>query len=240
MKELDIELAEPLRGVQLLDPEVPTSLVTPEEEARATRESVRGGGPAAQLEELREQLDELRGQLERQKKTPDPVLSAQLQKREQELQIEVERTRASREALDGVLQSLKQVVAELQQEPEALKLELQDAVIQLASLIASKLVHDRIDASEFPIEEFVRQIVDKLGTGDPVTVRINPQDLALLQERLGDEPLITDGPDIAWEADDTLSRGNCHATTGDMTVSNIVREQLGLVTEQLREAACWD
>lgn len=239
MKELKVEFGEPLRAVQVLDPELSTSLVDPND-SKSTRESVRGGGPAAQLEELREQLDELRNQLERQKKTPDPALTAQLQKREQELQIEVERARATREALDGVLQSLSQAVNALRQEPENLKLELQESVIQLASLIASKLVHERIDAGEYPVEELVRQVVDRLNTDERVTVRMNPDDLKLLEERLGDKPLIKDGPDIAWEADETLSRGNCHASTGDMTVSNIVREQLALVTEQLREAACWD
>jgi flagellar biosynthesis/type III secretory pathway protein FliH len=240
MKEIEVAFPEFVRNVVILDPKDGTSVVTAADEARASREAVRAGGAAGQLDELREQLDELRHQLERQKKTPDPVLSAQLQQKQQELTVEIEQTKATRQTLEATLRSLSQAVAAIRQEPERLKLELQDSVIQLATLIAQRFVKAKITADDYPVDEIVGKLIERLNTDKPVTVRLHPQDLALLRSTLSEEPLIKDGPEIIWEEDSTLTRGNIHAGTGEMSVSHIVREQLQMVTEQLREAACWD
>jgi flagellar biosynthesis/type III secretory pathway protein FliH len=240
MQEIEVQFSERLVGAQLLDPRQATSLVSPEDEARAKKESLRPGGPAAQLDDLRGELDDLRRQLEQRRQQPDPAATAAVLQRENELRVELERTRASRQALEGLLKSISQMAGQLRQEPERLKIELQDAAVHLGELIASKLLHEKISSGDYRIEEFIKTVVDRLNSKDPITVLMHPTDLAMLKERLGDDSLLPNGPDLTYQPDPSLPRGNCRATTGDINVAYILREQLNLTMAQLREVSCWD
>ncbi len=99
MQEIEVQFSEVIRGVQLLDPRQATSLVENGQDESSRRESVRPGGPAAQLDTLRTEIDELRTQLDKRRQAPDPAATAAVLQRENELKVEIERTRASRLSL---------------------------------------------------------------------------------------------------------------------------------------------
>ena len=118
--------------------------------------------------------------------------------------------------------------------------ELQEAAIHLGELIASKLLQEKILSGQFDVASMVSELVQRLDTQDTVTVALNPTDLGLIKSQIGDAALLQNGPDIVWESDSSLSRGNCRASTQEMSVSHNLREQMNQMMQQLREASCWD
>lgn len=240
MQEIEVHFSESIRGIQLLDPKQATSLVEPANDGTARRESLRPGGPSAQLDSLRSEIDELRQQLDKRRQAPDPAATAAVLQRENELKIEIERTRASRQAMESLIKNLGQLATQLKQEPERLKIELQEAAIHLGELIASKLLHESISTDQFDVKLLVQELVQRLDTQDSVTVVLNPADLALLKAQIGDAPLNASGPDLIFETDSALPRGNARASTSEMSVSHNLREQMTQMMQQLREVSCWD
>lgn len=239
MHEIEIQFREVIRGVQLMDPKQAASFVETADEPAGRRESLRPGGPSAQLDSLRSELDELRNQLERRRQAPDPAATAAVLQRENELKVETERTRATRLALEALMKNLGQLVTQLRQEPERLKIELQEAAVHLGEVIATKLLNEKIKLDQFNIKGMVQELVQKLETQEPVTLALNPQDLALLQNQLGDESLLGNS-EYTLEPDPSLPRGSCRASTSDMSVSRELRHELDKMMQQLREASCWD
>ncbi len=239
MQEIEVQFTLPIRGVQLLDPRQATSLIESSDDGAGRRESLRPGGPSAQLDVLRSELDELRSQLEKRRQAPDPAATAAVLQRENELKVEIERTRATRQALESLMKNLGQLVTQLKQEPERLKIELQEAAIHLGELIASKLLHETISSEQFDVKLLVQEIVQRLDTQDVVTVALNPADRVLLKAQIGDGQLAA-SPDLIFEDDPSLDRGNVRASTSEMTVSHNLREQMNQMMQQLREASCWD
>lgn len=240
MQEIEVQFSESIRGVQLLDPRQATSLVEGGQDESSRRESVRPGGPAAQLDTLRTEIDDLRTQLEKRRQAPDPAATAAVLQKENELKVEIERTRASRQALEALLKNLGLLANQLRQEPDRLKIELQEAAIHLGELIASKLLQEKISSDQFDVAAMVRELVQRLDTQDTVTVALNPTDLGLIKNQIGEASLLQTGPDLIWESDAALPRGNCRASTHEMSVSHNLREQMNQMMQQLREASCWD
>ena len=57
---------------------------------------------------------------------------------------------------------------------------MQKLAVELAVAIASRLLHDQIQAGDYPVENLVRTVVERLDTPQPVTVFLHPEDLAAL------------------------------------------------------------
>jgi flagellar biosynthesis/type III secretory pathway protein FliH len=144
---------------------------------------------------------------------------------------------AEAEALRRLLLQLSDVAEELQAQQKRRLEEMQQVAVELAVAIASRLVHERLQSGDFAVESLVQQAVQRLETNQPVTVYLNPDDLALL-ERHGarpDAPLAGEAP-LRLLADSALGRGDCRAEVGDVQVLTQVREQLGEIRRHLLEA----
>jgi flagellar biosynthesis/type III secretory pathway protein FliH len=148
--------------------------------------------------------------------------------------------RSSSNELKKLLEGFRQVAAQLHQEPERLRTALQEAALELGELLASKLVHEKISSGNYAIEGSVRALVDQLNTADPITITLHPSDLALLFDRLGQTPLLNNGPELIFQTDPDLERGNCRASTGDLKASYTLSEQLQRLTQRLRDNPTWD
>ena len=113
--------------------------------------------------------------------------------------------------------------------------ELQRAAVELATTIASRLLHERVVAGDFPIDAKVRDMIAQLGADVPVVVRLNPTDLELLKGRLGGEPLSPDRDDPRFVADPALTRGGCQVEGREsMLMSDVTRELEDIRADLLR------
>ncbi len=110
--------------------------------------------------------------------------------------------------------------------------EVREATIELAHAIAAKLIFEQIDQDRFPIANLVHEVLARLQTRDAAVVRLHPADLALLEEL----PTIAtpgDPRSLQYVADQTLARGDCRATAGEIKVVYELRHQIEEIRRQL-------
>jgi flagellar biosynthesis/type III secretory pathway protein FliH len=140
-----------------------------------------------------------------------------------------------RERIETVLREVRVGVANFRQDREVRLQELQRLAIELALTIATRVLHERVEANEFPIDAKLRDMIAQLGEDVPVSVRLNPADLELLKSRLGDQPLTADRDDPRFIADASLARGACQVEGREsMLVSDVSRELQEIRDELLR------
>jgi len=108
---------------------------------------------------------------------PEPVAVVPV---EQERRAE-QAAREERERLDGVLGQLLDVARDLRSAQRGRLEEMQRVAVELAVAVASNLLYERIESGDYPIEELVRDAVRRLEPRQAVTVRLHPEDLALLE-----------------------------------------------------------
>ncbi len=76
---------------------------------------------------------------------------------------------------------VRQAVEQLGTGYDVMVAEMRQAAVELAIAVAGRVVFDKLQAGDFPIEEMVRQAVARLPAAPAVTVYLHPEDLALLQ-----------------------------------------------------------
>jgi|SRR5947209_8095768 len=118
--------------------------------------------------------------------------------------------------------------------------ELQHAAIELGTAIASRLVFHQIAAGAFGIEQLVRGALEQLHTKHAAVVHLHPDDLALLQERLGDLATLHAEQPVQWRADASQARGDCKVQAGELGVWSNMQQRLqqmrSLLLEQVESA----
>lgn len=145
---------------------------------------------------------------------------------------------ADRRFIETALQQIQAALRQLREEQNSRIEQWQRAAIELATTMATRLVHERITANDFPIDAKIRDMIAQLTDDVPVVVRLNPADWELLQSRLqqpGNDTLLS-GPDAPrFVADPTLDRGECHVEGREsMLLSDITRELQDIRDELLR------
>jgi flagellar assembly protein FliH len=143
------------------------------------------------------------------------------------------RWQVEHEAIQRTLKALTDAVQGLEAQQRQRLGELQRMAIELSVAIASRLVHETLQVGDFAVEALVRKAVAKLEARGVVTVRLNPEDVALLEQRLKGQPLLPENADVHLVADPALARGNCRAEAGDILVTSQWEAQLEEIRQHL-------
>jgi hypothetical protein len=108
--------------------------------------------------------------------------------------------------------------------------------IELGVAIAARLIHEKIADDAFGIESLVRGAIERLPGQHAAFVYLHPDDLALLEGRLG-EDAVAPGADVPVQlrADASLGRGNCKVQAGDVSVWSSLQQQLWEIRDVLLE-----
>jgi flagellar biosynthesis/type III secretory pathway protein FliH len=141
--------------------------------------------------------------------------------------------KADRERIEAVLAEMRSDIAALRKERAARVGELQRVAIELALTISSRLLHDRIASGDFPIDAKVRDMLAQLTDDGTVSVRLNPLDLELLNDRLAGEPLSRDRDDPRFVPDPALNRGACQVEGRESMLLSDVARELQVIREDL-------
>ena len=145
---------------------------------------------------------------------------------------EVKQIREQRSAMLSAIQNLHQVTKQTERQIDLMVREMQEATVELACAIASKLIFEEVDSDRFPIANLVHEVISRLDTTAAAVVRLHPDDLALIQQ----QPMISGtGEDRSLEfvADPTLNRGDCKAKSGEISVVYQLRRQIDDLRRQL-------
>ena len=131
---------------------------------------------------------------------PDPTAQLQLAKA----------MAADREFIEKSLKELGdglRQVYDLQQKQLG---ELRQAAVELSVLIAGRLLLRDVEDERYEIESMIRDVSSQLVEDQPAAIRLNPNDIQLLENRLAGRPLF---PDREWTPkivpDATVARGGC-------------------------------
>lgn len=140
---------------------------------------------------------------------------------------------ADRRAIENVLTSVSAAADHLRHQHAERMGQWRTAAVELAVSIAAKLLHERISADEFAVEQMIRDMAADMTDDEVVSVRLNPRDLELLEKRLDGEPLLSGASDPQVIADPTLGRGECRVEgKSSVSLSDLPR-QLGQIREDL-------
>jgi len=136
----------------------------------------------------------------------------------------------------GLLESIQQTVAALEERRRESLVELQQAVVELSVAIASQLTYQAIEAGEFAVEKMVADAVSRLPVAEHVTLRLHPDDLKLYQERLKSIPAESlDARSLNLQADPQVSRGGCLAELPEQGILCDIELLLGDLHTELME-----
>ena len=149
-------------------------------------------------------------------------------------EMQEKRQLAEREQITKVLASLQETARTMVQEQKKAFLDLERLAVRLAVAVAERFIHEKIAKGDFAIENLVRTAVANLNATQQVVVRLRPEDISLLEQRLGPNiPLIPGNADVRLEPDPTINRGDCRAESGEVAVYSQWQQQLGEIREQL-------
>ena len=95
---------------------------------------------------------------------------------------------------------------------------------RLAVRIAERILGAKLALSPEVVVEVVRQAI--AAARKPVSVRVHPEDLALVERALADAP-------VAWVADPLIERGGCVVDTGRGPVDARLATQLAAIERAL-------
>jgi flagellar assembly protein FliH len=157
-----------------------------------------------------------------------PVDPATLWETEMGRELSKDRVEISR-----TLVNLTAAVSALEARQQQQWIEWQRAAVELGVTIAARILHDKIQAGDYPVETMARQAAARLHTEEPVTLRLHPADLQLLEQRLDGRPLFAPDADVRLVGDATLGRGDCRAEAGETTVFAELGSQLADVRREL-------
>ena len=108
-------------------------------------------------------------------------------------------------------------LAEVMTLKDTLRTQVEEEVVRLALAVAKKIVRREIHADTTIIHTMVRVALERVSGKSSAEIRLNPLDYEYMTRRHGDLPR-TEGRDIKFESDNTISQGGCliQTETGDI------------------------
>lgn len=203
MPETSVSLILPLRAVVLTTPQAPPPASLVAQYARL---------PRSRVERDHAQAESLRNE---------------------QLQRELNQTRAEREAWKQGLKVLQRTAQDCESRWATCLDEVREAAVELAHAIASKLVFQQLEEGNFPLTLLVREVLSRLTSPEPATVRLNPEDLAQLQGDASFAAALQTERAVRLVADPKVGRGGCQAAAGEITVVYDLRRQIDEIRREL-------
>ena len=112
--------------------------------------------------------------------------------------------------------------------------ELQDLAVEIGIAVASRIVHEAINAGQFNVRGLVQQAIDECVAHTSGRVWLHPADVALLHQRLTAEPA-TGWAGVEILDDPRLARGGCRVESPDHAVRYEVSAHLAEMRRHLLE-----
>ncbi len=146
---------------------------------------------------------------------------------------ELEQLRQERESWKRGLTQLQQAAVKTNAQCADVLNEMREVTVELAHAIASKLVFQQLAAGTFPIDRLVTEVLSRLNTREPITVRLHPEDLAIFEQSDRQSQAADSETSVRFIADPKLARGDCKAVAGEITVVYELRRQIEEIRREL-------
>jgi flagellar biosynthesis/type III secretory pathway protein FliH len=151
-----------------------------------------------------------------------------------ELQAMEDRHREEFETLRGTLKQMSNSVEEGVRARQFQMNELQQAAVEIATTVATRLLHREVTEGRFPIEQMVRDMATEIDVDATLTIYLNPTDLNALRNRLDLRDLLPDyAQQVRVAEDGNLARGSCRLETPDSMLLGELGGQLQTIRDEL-------
>lgn len=156
---------------------------------------------------------------------PDAGLEERIRELEEEADEEYRRgyeeglEEGRREAREELEEEVASAVAALEEAADEMQVELprwedavEDNLCALAMAVARRLVGEQVEGDRKVLRRTVREALDRFPPDEAITLRMHPDDLALIRDAADDaEVELGSGREIEWRPDEELNRGGCLA-----------------------------
>jgi flagellar assembly protein FliH len=137
----------------------------------------------------------------------------------------------------NVAQRMHQLVGALDASLGDLQQKMAQELLQLASDIARQVVRQELASNPQALLPVVREALDMLVTeGRPAVVRLNPQDLEVLEEPLREE--FGQGK-LQWQADASIAGGDCVVESGGTVIDGSIDKRWRRAVAALGLVSAW-
>ncbi len=148
-----------------------------------------------------------------------------------------QRDRAAAERITHMVelqQSILERLEELEQRRRQSLEEMQRLAIEIGAAVASRIVHDKVEAGELRFTELVEAAVERFDRNLALSVYLNPTDLQHWQDTLEHQTIPALAPTlIRLIGDRNLSRGGCRIDNGSFSLLFDWESQLTEIREHL-------
>lgn len=148
--------------------------------------------------------------------------------------VDPEALKPDKEKLARAGESLSRAAAALQQFQEELFGSHRDPIVRLSIGIAEKILLRQIDAGQYDIARIVGESLAVAPAQEPITVRMNPQDLEVYDKTLQELGKSRPG-NITFKSDGNVGRAECVVETSKGLIESRIAEHLRLVEEALMQ-----
>ncbi len=138
--------------------------------------------------------------------------------------------------ISRTLASIEESLERLEQTRLECRGEMQQAVVEMAVSIASRLVHQSLEAGAFGVEELVQQMLARFDPLTPVKIQLHPDDLEILRQQMEQTGPSWKGRDPPeFIADKSIGRGNCRIDSDEVGLLSKIDLQLSEIRQHLLE-----
>lgn len=134
----------------------------------------------------------------------------------------------------ALLQELDAKFNEIEVRRQASLDELRQAAVEIAMAAASRVVFEKMEAGDYALQERIAEVVSQLEPSAAATVRLNPDDLAMLQSVSATEGSLS--MTLQYTADPSLPRGDCRVDSEEKSVLSAVELQLAELRAHLLDS----
>ena len=137
----------------------------------------------------------------------------------------------------SVAQRMDQLVATLDTGLSELQQKMAQEVLQLACDIARQVVRQELSSNPQALLPVVREALDMLvAEGRPAVVRLNPQDMEVLEAPLREE--FGQGK-VQWQADAAIASGDCRIESGGSVIDGSLDKRWRRAVAALGLVSAW-
>jgi flagellar biosynthesis/type III secretory pathway protein FliH len=111
-----------------------------------------------------------------------------------------------------------------------------EEIAQLSVEIARRVLAQRIEEGDYDIEQVIKEAIDSVPGGSDISIRLNPEDLTLLESARQESGQKQQPENVKLVADASVGRAECLVDTPKGLVESRINEKLDQISSALKKA----
>lgn len=134
--------------------------------------------------------------------------------------------------IQQALTALQKAAEQMQESAVRLLASHREQIIRLSLEIAAKILAKDIQEEHYQMEAILQKALEGLGSDQPITVRLNPQDLQTLQQTAANGNTLP-FEQVRWIPDPTVGPAECIVQTEEEIIEWLIDEHLKRIADAL-------